>query len=157
MNIKQFRQKKTNRKVLNIKGLTKMKLLLLIVFFVLLGMPTIYIKWLLEQLWTGFLIIFIVIYLSRILSSIMGLGPDLVSNLFKFAVLVINFLVTHKIYLLHLLVVLRLFLETIGGKISQFLKAFFTINLSIELVGHLFLIFILISIYIQGLRFFVSL
>ena len=87
----------------------------------------------------------------------MGLGPDLVSNLFKFAVLVINFLVTHKIYLLHLLVVLRLFLETIGGKISQFLKAFFTINLSIELVGHLFLIFILISIYIQGLRFFVSL
>jgi hypothetical protein len=134
-----------------------MKLLLLIVFFVLLGMPTIYIKWLLEQLWTGFLIIFIVIYLSRILSSIMGLGPDLVSNLFKFAVLVINFLVTHKIYLLHLLVVLRLFLETIGGKISQFLKAFFTINLSIELVGHLFLIFILISIYIQGLRFFVSL
>jgi hypothetical protein len=134
-----------------------MKLLLLIVFFVLLGMPTIYIKWLLEQLWTGFLIIFIVIYLSRILSSIMGLGPDLVSNLFKFAVLVINFLVTHKIYLLHLLVVLRLFLETIGGKIWQFLKAFFSINLSIELVGHLFLIFILISIYIQGLRFFVSL
>src|SRR6056300_1699407 len=140
-----YSQKKTNRKVLNIKGLTKMKLLLLIVFFVLLGMPTIYIKWLLEQLWTGFLIIFIVIYLSRILSSIMGLGPDLVSNLFKFAVLVINFLVTHKIYLLHLLVVLRLFLETIGGKIWQFLKAFFSINLSIELVGHLFLIFILIS------------
>jgi len=133
-----------------------MKLLLLIVFFVLLGMPTIYVKWLLEQLWTGFLIIFVLIYLSRILSLIiMGLGPDLMANLFKLAVLVINFLVAHKIYLLHLLLVLKLFLDTIW----QFLKTFFSINLSIELVGYLLVIFILISIYIQGLRFieFVSL
>lgn len=133
-----------------------MKLLLLIVFFVLLGMPTIYVKWLLEQLWTGFLIIFVLIYLSRILSLIiMGLGPDLMANLFKLAVLVINFLVAHKIYLLHLLLVLKLFLDTIW----QFLKTFFSINLSLELVGYLLLIFILISIYIQGLRFieFVSL
>jgi hypothetical protein len=133
-----------------------MKLLLLIVFFVLLGMPTIYVKWLLEQLWTGFLIIFVLIYLSRILSLIiMDLGPDLMANLFKLAVLVINFLVAHKIYLLHLLLVLKLFLDTIW----QFLKTFFSINLSIELVGYLLLIFILISIYIQGLRFieFVSL
>lgn len=133
-----------------------MKLLLLIVFFVLLGMPTIYVKWLLEQLWTGFLIIFVLIYLSRILSLIiMDLGPDLMANLFKRAVLVINFLVAHKIYLLHLLLVLKLFLDTIW----QFLKTFFSINLSIELVGYLLLIFILISIYIQGLRFieFVSL
>jgi hypothetical protein len=133
-----------------------MKLLLLIVFFVLLGMPTIYVKWLLEQLWTGFLIIFVLIYLSRILSLIiMDLGPDLMANLFKLAVLVINFLVAHKIYLLHLLLVLKLFLDTIW----QFLKTFFSINLSLELVGYLLLIFILISIYIQGLRFieFVSL
>jgi len=133
-----------------------MKLLLLIVFFVLLGMPTIYVKWLLEQLWTGFLIIFVLIYLSRILSLIiMDLGPDLMANLFKLAVLVINFLVAHKIYLLHLLLVLKLFLDTIW----QFLKTFFSINLSIELVGYLLVIFILISIYIQGLRFieFVSL
>ena len=133
-----------------------MKLLLLIVFFVLLGMPTIYVKWLLEQLWTGFLIIFVLIYLSRILILIiMDLGPDLMANLFKLAVLVINFLVAHKIYLLHLLLVLKLFLDTIW----QFLKTFFSINLSLELVGYLLLIFILISIYIQGLRFieFVSL
>ena len=133
-----------------------MKLLLLIVFFVLLGMPTIYVKWLLEQLWTGFLIIFVLIYLSRILSLIiMDLGPDLMANLLKLAVLVINFLVAHKIYLLHLLLVLKLFLDTIW----QFLKTFFSINLSLELVGYLLLIFILISIYIQGLRFieFVSL
>ena len=133
-----------------------MKLLLLIVFFVLLGMPTIYVKWLLEQLWTGFLIIFVLIYLSRILSLIiMDLGPDLMANLLKLAVLVINFLVANKIYLLHLLLVLKLFLDTIW----QFLKTFFSINLSLELVGYLLLIFILISIYIQGLRFieFVSL
>ena len=133
-----------------------MKLLLLIVFFVLLGMPTIYVKWLLEQLWTGFLIIFVLIYLSRIIILIiMDLGPDLMANLFKLAVLVINFLVAHKIYLLHLLLVLKLFLDTIW----QFLKTFFSINLSLELVGYLLLIFILISIYIQGLRFieFVSL
>ena len=106
-----------------------MKLLLLIVFFVLLGMPTIYVKWLLEQLWTGFLIIFVLIYLSRILSLIiMDLGPDLMANLFKLAVLVINFLVAHKIYLLHLLLVLKLFLDTIW----QFLKTFFSINLSLD-------------------------